>query len=102
MGTMRGCRFNDTVVFSYVTECGEPNLEEVSKFISVLRSFLVNSLERGFFFRGAVAHGEFTRDSDGRFVVGTAINAASQWHADAAYCCLAPRLTGLAEAWSDY
>src|SRR5437773_847617 len=71
--------FNDTIVFALRAENERPTMKEVSAFFLLLRKFMVDSLQNGILFRGAIAMGTFYADKDTNTVMGEAVTDAAAW-----------------------
>ena len=80
---MRTFTFNDTIVFSLEAENDLPTIGEAAAFFLLLRKFMIDGLENGILFRGAIAIGSFYADSESNTVMGEAVTDAAAWYAQA-------------------
>jgi hypothetical protein len=72
--------FNDTVVVILNTGSEDPTLRRISQFFTIMRKFLVDSLEKGILFRGSIAIGTFYANDDTNTVMGQAVTDAAAWY----------------------
>jgi len=77
--------FNDTIVFALQSENDKPDIEEADAFFLLLRKFIVDSLQNGILFRGAIALGTFYADAATNTVMGEAVTDAASWYAKASW-----------------
>jgi hypothetical protein len=87
--------FNDTIVIVLRTGDQEPQLKQVSDFFTIMRKFMVDSLQHGILFRGAVAIGTFHVNEQTNTVMGQAVTDAAAWYNKAEWMGLhaTPRAT---------
>jgi hypothetical protein len=72
--------FNDTVIV--ILKCDEkgPNIEDVKKFFTILRKFLVDSMREKILFRGSISIGSFYANEEDNIVMGQAVTDAAAWY----------------------
>ena len=75
--------FNDTIVFALTAEKTEPTIVEASAFFRLLRKFMIDSLQNGILFRGAIAMGSFYAHQETNTIMGEAVTDAAAWYAEA-------------------
>lgn len=71
--------FGDTVAITFRTN-GPPTIEHVHGFATLLRQFMVQSLDGGILFRGALSIGTFYADDATNTVMGQAVSDAASWY----------------------
>lgn len=72
--------FNDTVLIILKTQTSEPSLKDISKFFTIMRKFLVDSLQHRILFRGSISIGSFYVNESTNTVMGEAVIDAAAWY----------------------
>lgn len=96
--------FNDTILIILRTGAQEPQLRQLSDFFTIMRKFLVDSLQHGILFRGAIAIGTFHVNEESNTVMGQAVTDAAAWYDKAEWMGLhaTPRATLVIDRWLEH
>lgn len=72
--------FNDTVIIALTSTDITPSAKEARSFLSIIRKFIVDSLQYSILFRGAFSLGRFHVDDTTNTIMGPAITDAAAWY----------------------
>ena len=72
--------FNDTLLIALKTRGEITTLDNMKSFFRLLRKFMVDSLNEGILFRGAMAEGDFYANVETNTVMGRAVTDAAAWY----------------------
>ena len=96
--------FNDTILV--ILKCGtdESQLKDISSFFTILRKFLVDSMQYRILFRGSISIGSFYVNEETNTVMGQAVTDAAAWYDKANWIGVhaTPHATIMIQRWLEH
>lgn len=96
--------FNDTILL--ILQCGQhqPNLSDITSFFTILRKFLVDSMQHRILFRGSISIGSFHVNEKTNTVMGQAVTDAAAWYDKADWIGVhaTPHATIMIQRWLEH